>query len=154
MKQKILIINGPNLNLLGKREVHIYGKTTLKDIQKITTDLCKKEFALELTWLQLNSEEKILNKLHSLVLTKKQPYHYLIINPAGFSHTSVVILDALLALKIPIAEVHLTNPHNRESFRGQMLTAKAASLIMGGLGELVYYFAIKALMAKFSGKQN
>jgi len=151
MKKKILIINGPNLNLLGKREENIYGKKTLKDIQKLTEKLCHEDFGsvADLLWFQSNSESKIIDKIHSLVLSKKKSFDFLMINPAGLSHSSVILLDALLALKIPIAEVHLTNPHNRESFRGQMLTAKAASLIMGGLGEFVYYFAVKALLSKY-----
>lgn len=143
-KSKILVINGPNLNLLGVREPEIYGQKSLKEIQAWTNDQLKKS-QITLEWHQFNSEEKILEKLHKIHSENK--YKGLIINPGGLSHTSVVLLDALLSLKkIPIAEVHLSNPCAREEFRRQMLTAKASTIIMGGVGFKVYYFAALALI--------
>lgn len=142
-KNKILVINGPNLNLLGRREPEIYGTKTLEEIQKWTDEKMKKS-NVALEWIQSNSEEKIIEKLHKIHSENK--YKGLIINPGGLSHTSIVLLDALLAIKkIPIAEVHLSNPCSREEFRRQMLTAKASTIIMGGVGFKVYYFAALAL---------
>lgn len=136
--RKITIINGPNLNMLGKREPDIYGQDTLEDIIEFTQKKLKQN-SLTLDWFQSNIEGEIVEKIH-------QVYHSdcdaLIINPAAYSHTSVAIYDALKILRIPIIEVHLSNVHAREEFRQTMLTAKAASIIMGGLGKSVYYHAI------------
>jgi len=140
---QIQVINGPNLNLLGERELHLYGKQNLKEIEKWTAKYCK-ALPVKIQWFQSNSEEKIINLIHQI--KKGKSVDFLVINPAGLSHTSVVLLDALLSLDIPIAEVHLTNPYRREEFRHHLLTAKAASLIMGGLGYKVYGFAIHALL--------
>ena len=98
-----------------------------------------------MTWWQSNSEENIINKIHWLL---DQSYDALIINPAAFSHTSIAITDALLALKIPVAEVHLSNVYRRESFRQTLLTATASSIIMSGLGKNAYYYAALALLEK------
>lgn len=142
---KILIINGPNLNMLGKREVSIYGDLTLEKIQNYTEQKLNEESKPALAWYQSNIEGEIVEKIQSLIGTE---YDALIINPAAYSHTSVAILDALKMLKIPVVEVHLTNVHARESFRQTMLTAQAASMIMGGLGKDVYYMAVLALLNK------
>lgn len=140
--KKIFVINGPNLNMLGTREPEIYGSTTLKDLEESTREkLSNKKLKLE--WWQSNSESEIIEKIHDLT---KVDFDALIINPAAFSHTSVAILDALKILKIPIAEVHLSNTYSRETFRHSMLTAQAASIIMSGLGNNAYYFAALALL--------
>lgn len=141
---KIFVINGPNLNLLGAREPEKYGTRTLNELIEYTQKKCH-DLNLELTWWQSNSESKIINKIQSLISSE---YEALIINPAAYSHTSVAILDALLCLKIPIAEVHISNVYRRESFRHQMLTAQASSIIMSGLGSDVYYHAALALSDK------
>ena len=137
---KILIINGPNLNMLGIREPEKYGKLTLKEIQSYTEKNVSNE--VDLDWFQSNSEFEIINRVQQLV---KEDFDALIINPAAYSHTSIAILDALQILKIPIAEVHLTNVYNREGFRQQMLTAQASSIIMSGLGKDAYLFAVNWL---------
>jgi len=139
---KIQIINGPNLNLLGTREKNIYGEMTLDEIQKYTQNALGKE-NVSLIWWQSNSESEIIDKIQSLI---SSDYDALIINPAAYSHTSIAILDALKALSIPIVEVHLSNTHARESFRHSMLTAQAASIIMGGLGKDAYYYAALSLL--------
>ncbi len=139
--KNILIINGPNLNMLGQREPEKYGSLSLDEIKTYTEKKCKDEALL--TWWQSNSESEIIEKLHELC---NSSYEGLIINPAAFSHTSIAILDALKILKIPIIEVHLTNVYRREPFRHQMLTAQASSIIMSGLGKDSYYFAVKALL--------
>lgn len=139
MKQcKIAIINGPNLNMLGEREPEIYGTDTLQDI-KIYTEQKLKDKKIELNWYQSNIEGEIVDKIHEIF---KSNYDALIINPAAYSHTSVAIFDALSILKIPVVEVHLSNVYARESFRQTMLTARAASIIMSGLGKDAYYYAI------------
>ncbi len=140
----ILVINGPNLNMLGTRETSIYGSLTLNDIQKYTeTELTQSKVSL--TWWQSNSEAEIIKKIHEAV---NSDLDALIINPAAYSHTSVAILDALKILSIPIVEVHLTNVYNREAFRHEMLTAKASSIIMSGLGKDAYLFAVNALLKR------
>lgn len=138
---KILVINGPNLNMLGKREPSIYGADDLDAIAKETQNGLK-DLGVNLDWWQSNSESEIIEKLHDLT---NENYDALIINPAAFSHTSVAILDALKILSMPIAEVHLSNVYARESFRHSLLTAQAASIIMSGLGKRVYHFAALAL---------
>lgn len=138
MSKNFMIINGPNLNMLGKREPEIYGSDTLQDIishteQKLNTS------SVTLTWWQSNSESEIVKQIHQLT---NENYDALIINPAGFSHTSVAILDALKILSFPVVEVHLSNVYTRESFRHSLLTAQAASIIMSGLGKDAYYHAV------------
>jgi 3-dehydroquinate dehydratase-2 len=143
--KKIQIINGPNLNMLGTREVDLYGDLTLGEIKKYTTDKLKDLPVVELSWFQSNIEGEIINKIQSLTDEK---FDALIINPAGYSHTSVAMFDALKILSIPIAEVHLTNVYAREPFRQTLLTAQAASIIMSGLGKDAYYMAAMALVQR------
>jgi 3-dehydroquinate dehydratase-2 len=153
--KKITIINGPNLNLLGLREPHLYGHVTLEKIQQMTTERCAFEkIPAEISWFQSDSEAELLKKIHSYVNNAQA--HAMIINPAAYSHTSIALLDALKCISIPIVEVHLTNPQAREDFRQQMLTARAATMIMSGLGHWVYYYAVKALfdIGDHHGKNN
>lgn len=138
------VINGPNLNLLGRREVDIYGELSLEDLEKYTQKFLESK-NVNLLWWQSNSESEIIEKIHSLLDAKIDG---LIINPAAYSHTSIGILDALKALNMPIVEVHLTNVHSRESFRHSMLTAQAASIIMCGLGKDAYCYAALSLLRK------
>lgn len=142
---KFLILNGPNLNLLGERETALYGTKSLDEIQRWTEEKLKAQnISLDLTWFQSNAESELLQYLHKV--KKECSFQGIIINLGGLSHTSVVLLDALLAMApIPIVEVHLTNPCSREEFRQRLLTAKAATIIMSGLGFMVYYYAITAL---------
>jgi 3-dehydroquinate dehydratase-2 len=139
MAKKFIIINGPNLNKLGEREPDIYGTWTLERIQRYTEEkLASRD--VQLDWFQSNGEGEIVSKIQDAA--EQNDIAALIINPAGFSHTSVAIHDALKLLKIPIVEVHLTNVHAREDFRRTLLTAQAATIIMGGLREKAYYFAV------------
>ena len=140
--KKILVINGPNLNLLGTREKEVYGSFTLEQIQNHTQEKLKRE-NVSLDWFQSNLEGEIIDRLHKSL---NQNYLGIVINPAGYSHTSVAILDALKIIKIPIVEVHLSNVYRREEFRQTMLTAQAASMIMGGLGIEAYYMGVLALL--------
>jgi 3-dehydroquinate dehydratase-2 len=135
--KKFLIINGPNLNLLGTREVAVYGKESLAEIAQWTQS--KLQGLAELEWFQSNLEGEIIDRIHSSL---NQKYDALIINPGGYAHTSVAIHDALKILKIPVIEVHLSQLYQREEFRQTLLTAKAATAIMSGLGKSSYYLAI------------
>ena len=137
--KKFLIINGPNLNMLGTREPQVYGTATLEDIKKETEQKIAKLAHLE--WFQSNIEGEIVTRIQQALT---QNFDALIINPGGYAHTSVAIHDALKILKIPIIEVHLSQVYQREEFRHTLLTAKAASAIMSGLGKQSYYVAIQS----------
>lgn len=139
---KILVINGPNLNMLGRRETSVYGAETLESIESYTKDKLDNTGA-QLDWWQSNSESEIIEKIQKCVDSK---YNAVIINPAAYSHTSIAITDALKCLDIPIVEVHLSNIYRRESFRQTMLTATASSIIMSGLGKDAYYYGALALL--------
>ena len=140
--KKFLIVNGPNLNLLGTREPEIYGKESLQDIINLTEkNLAKDGSAVELVWYQSNIEGDLIERIQKSLA---ENFAAVIINPGGYSHTSVALLDALKMLKCPIIEVHLSNTHRREEFRSVKLTAKASTIIMEGLGKHAYYFAIKS----------
>lgn len=141
MKQ-FLIINGPNLNMLGKREPEVYGTESLDDIAKWTDEKVKGKAQLE--WFQSNVEGEIVTRIQQ---AHSEKYDALIINPGGFAHTSVAIHDALKILKIPVIEVHLSQVYRREEFRHTLLTAKACSAIMSGLGKQSYYVAILSQIA-------
>jgi len=141
--KKFMIINGPNLNMLGTREPEIYGSLTLAEIQNYTeTNIDKQSIKLE--WFQSNIEGEIVSKIQEL--TKTPDFNGLVINPAAYSHTSVAIYDALMLLQIPIVEVHLSNTHKREEFRQIKITARAAKYCMEGLGKNAYLMAIKTLL--------
>jgi 3-dehydroquinate dehydratase-2 len=138
--KKFLIINGPNLNCLGKRQPEIYGTFSLEDIKVYTTkktNLITKN--VETDWFQSNIEGEIVERIQ---LASQEGYSALIINPAAYSHTSVAILDALKLIQYNVVEVHLSNTHSRESFRQTRLTAKSSDAIIEGLGKEVYFLGI------------
>lgn len=136
--KKVLIINGPNINILGKREGQVYGNFTYDELIKYTEDKLKDK-KIDFEWFQSNSESEIVTKIQTLHSKEKD---LLLINPAAYSHTSLAIYDALLSVSIPIVEVHLSNTHARESFRSSRFSAKAAHAILEGLGKDVYYLGI------------
>jgi len=138
--QKFLIINGPNLNLLGTREPEVYGSLTMDQIKSLTEEALKTD-NVTLEWFQSNVEGVIVDRIQASLT---QNYQALIINPGAYSHTSVAIYDALQMVKIPVIEVHLSNTHRREEFRQTKLTAKASTIIMEGLGKLTYLTAVKS----------
>lgn len=143
---KILVINGPNLNMLGVREPEIYGRDTLKDIQDYTSQMVTKfGVKIEFEWFQSNGEKEIAERIQSLIGSEIEG---LIINPGALSHTSIVLLDALGILKIPIIEVHLSNTNRREEFRKTKITAQSSTGVIEGLGKKVYYLAALALASK------
>ena len=138
---KIKVINGPNLNYLGKREVEIYGSMTLNDIENfVTKKLGEMGFSsVKHDWYQSNSESEIIEAIQEL---KDSDYNLLVINPAAYTHTSVAILDALKMLSIPVVEVHISNTINREDFRSQKITTKSSSAVIEGMGYKGYLLAI------------
>jgi 3-dehydroquinate dehydratase-2 len=136
--KKFLIINGPNLNMLGTREPEIYGNMTLNQIKDFTQAEIKDKNC-QLEWYQSNIEGEIVDRIQQASI---QDFKALVINPGAYSHTSVAILDALKLLKIPVIEVHLSNTHRREEFRQVKLTAKSSTIIMEGLGKNSYLMAI------------
>ncbi len=139
--KRILIINGPNLNMLGKREPEVYGNETLEAIQLWTVK--KLGDAAETCWYQSNIEGEIVGRIQAAF---GENFDALVINPGAYAHTSVAIHDALKILKIPVLEVHLSHIYKREEFRHTLLTAKAATAIMTGLGKQSYYIAIRSLL--------
>tara|TARA_B100000029_G_scaffold162552_1_gene158592 strand:+ start:177 stop:617 length:441 start_codon:yes stop_codon:yes gene_type:complete len=140
MTKKILIINGPNLNLLGEREESKYGKITLDEVNK-NCEVHAKKLDFEITFKQSNIEGEIV----TMIQKAKNAYNGIIINAAGYTHTSVAILDALLAIKLPTIEVHITNIYNREEFRKKSLISKAAKGIICGFGINGYIMALDSM---------
>jgi len=140
MTKKILIINGPNLNLLGEREESKYGKTTLEELKK-NCESHAKSIGLQIKFEQSNIEGEIV----TMIQKAKGSFNGIIINAAGYTHTSVAILDALLAVKLPTIEVHITNIYNREEFRKKSLISKAAVGIICGFGINGYIMALDSI---------
>ena len=138
--KKIIIINGPNLNLLGNREKDIYGDISLQDIEKKTKTKCK-EMNMDLFFCQSNNEGELINFIQSA----EEKYDGLIINPAAFTHTSVALLDALRAISKPKIEIHLSNIYNREDFRKKSITSEGVNGLICGFGSLSYILAIEAM---------
>ena len=141
MMEHILVIHGPNLNLLGKREKEIYGETTLPQINKLIRKRAR-ELKVEVQIKQLNSEGEIVS-----VLGKERNWaDGILINPAAYTHTSVAIADSILAVKIPAVEVHLSNIYKREQFRHRSLIAPVSLGQISGFGELSYILGLEALV--------
>ncbi len=137
----VLVIHGPNLNMLGKREPDIYGKESLNDINtRIVYEA--KVFGMELTAFQSNHEGDIVEKIHQAFEEKTDG---IIINPAAFTHTSIAIKDALLMLSSPIVEVHLSNIYKREAFRHRSMVSNVATGQISGFGSMGYSMALIAL---------
>ena len=140
MSKKILVINGPNLNLLGTREKEKYGKMSLEDIKKSCKKHSKK-IGLDIDFKQSNVEGEIVN----FIQEAKEKYQGIIINAGGYTHTSVAILDALLAVQKPCIELHITNIYKREDFRHKSLISKAVNGIICGLGDDGYIMALDGI---------
>nr|WP_279006890.1 type II 3-dehydroquinate dehydratase [Aeromonas jandaei] len=136
---RILLLNGPNLNLLGKREPGIYGSKTLDEIVADLT-LNASELGVTLEHLQSNAEHELISRIHQAM----SQVDFIIINPAAFTHTSVAIRDALLGVAIPFIEVHLSNVHAREPFRHHSYLSDVAKGVICGLGADGYQFALTA----------
>ena len=138
--KKVLVINGPNLNLLGQREPEVYGKTTLKDIEASMSALAK-ELKLELDFFQSSHEGEIVEKIGQ----SSKAYNAVIMNPAAYTHTSVAIRDAVAACGLPVVEVHISNIYAREEFRHKSLIAPVAKGQISGFGADSYLLALRAV---------
>ena len=137
---KIIILNGPNLNLLGEREKNHYGNSTFKDIENECKTYAEKN-KIKLTFYQSNIEGELINEIQN----SRNSQDGLIINAGGYTHTSVAIHDALKILKIPVIELHISNIYNREEFRHKSLISKVASGIICGFGADGYLMSIQAI---------
>ena len=145
---KIIILNGPNLNLLGEREKNQYGSLTLNEIEKNCHDYSNKN-NIKLSFFQSNMEGELIEKIQNA----RNKQDGLILNAGGYTHTSVAIHDALKILKIPIIELHISNIYNREDFRHKSLISKVAKGVICGFGAEGYIMSLKA-MNKFLKNEN
>ena len=139
--RRLLLLNGPNLNLLGIREPEIYGHETLADVERIVTDAAAAR-GVEVTAVQSNHEGVLVDAIHAA----REDCDAIVINPAAFTHTSVAIRDALLGVALPVAEVHLSNVHAREEFRRRSYISDIAVCVIAGAGIQGYDFAIRRLV--------
>ena len=138
----ILVLHGPNLNLLGSREPEVYGSTTLDDINRQLTERCIAE-GHHLLALQSNAEYELIDRIHD---ARNEGVEFILINPAAFTHTSVALRDALLAVAIPFVEVHLSNVHSREQFRSHSYFSDIAIGVICGFGAQSYDLALSAAL--------
>lgn len=141
---KILLLNGPNLNLLGSREPDHYGAQTLDDIVQSLEQQCN-ESGHTLYHLQSNAEHELVNRIHQ---AQTEQIDFILINPAAFTHTSVALRDALSAVAIPFIEIHLSNIHAREAFRRDSYFSDLAAGVISGLGSIGYKLALTAALEK------
>jgi 3-dehydroquinate dehydratase-2 len=146
--QTIFVLNGPNLNLLGTREPETYGRATLADVEALCAKTAS-EFGLNAVCRQSNREGELIDLVHEAHAKKAVG---IIINAGGYSHTSIALHDALVAVKIPTVEVHVSNIHARESFRHHSFTAMAAFATLAGFGIDGYRLAINGLAARIGAK--
>ena len=143
---RLLLLNGPNLNLLGTREPAVYGAATLASIEQRAAAVAK-ELGHELATFQSNAEHELIGRIHQ---ASRDGVAFIIFNPAGFSHTSVALRDALLGVAIPFIEVHLSNIHAREAFRRHSYFSDVAVGSVVGLGALGYELAVRAASERLS----
>jgi len=137
---RLLLVNGPNLNLLGSREPSLYGTATLADVEKLACETAA-EFGLEMRTVQSNHEGVLIDSIHE----SRPDCCGVVINPGAFSHTSIAIADALAAIELPVVEVHITNIHRRESFRHRSYVSGVADMVIAGAGVLGYQLAVQYL---------
>ena len=150
MATTIYVINGPNLNLLGMREPEKYGRATLADVERLCRERAKRgDFSVE--FKQSNHEGKIIEWIHA---ARQDGAAAIVINPAGYSHTSVAIADALVASELPVVEVHVTNIHARESFRHHSYVSAVARGVLCGFGIEGYGLAIDSLASLLGADAN
>ncbi len=146
----ILVLHGPNLNLLGHREPDVYGTTTLVDINEQLTSKAR-EAGHHLLTLQSNAEYELIERIHD---AKQEGVNYIIINPAAFTHTSIALRDALLGVGIPFIEVHLSNIHDREPFRQHSYFSDVAEGVISGFGSQSYQIALQAALQQLAVQPN
>ncbi|WP_283193335.1 type II 3-dehydroquinate dehydratase [Rhizobium sp. AN80A] len=145
----IYILNGPNLNLLGKRQPHIYGSKTLADVE-VELQALAKELGFEIRFHQSNREYEIIDWVHEA----REDGAAIVINPAAFTHTSVAILDALNTFEGPVIEIHISNVHKRESFRHHSFVSHRADGIVVGMGTDGYQLALRGAISKFNASRD
>jgi 3-dehydroquinate dehydratase II len=136
----VAVLNGPNLNILGLRQPHIYGSTTLDDVEQLCAETAE-ALGLAIDFRQTNGEGELV----SWVQECRGRAAGIVINPAGYTHTSVALMDALLATDLPVIEVHISNIHRREEFRQHSFVSKAAVGVICGLGVRGYALALQAM---------
>lgn len=146
----VLILNGPNLNLLGRREPEIYGTDTLEDIERRLRRVAE-DRGLTAAFFQSNAEHELIDRIHAAFHAATD---FIIINPGAFTHTSVALRDALLGTKIPFIEVHLSNVHAREAFRRHSYLSDIARGVITGFGAQGYEFALAAAAREISESSN
>jgi 3-dehydroquinate dehydratase II len=138
---KVLVVHGPNLNLLGKRETSIYGGMTLQQIND-SLQLLADELGIQLEFFQSNNEGDLVTRIQNAA---DQQFDAILINPAAYGHTSIALRDALLAVAIPFVEVHLSNIYSREAFRHKTYLSDIASGVIVGLGPRSYLLGLRAI---------
>lgn len=143
-RMRIVVLNGPNLNRLGKREPTIYGHETLKDIEHKLEEQAK-ELQIELSFLQSNREDELIDAIHE---ADDQAVDGIILNPAAFTHYSIALRDAIASVDVPVVEVHISNVHQRESFRATSVTAPVCIGQITGFGSDGYLLALQSLVLK------
>ena len=143
-KASILVIQGPNLNLLGTREPEVYGTTTLNDIHQKLEDLAKAQ-SVDLNTYQSNHEGELIDRIQK---AKQDGVNFIIINPGAFTHTSVALRDVLAGVAIPFIEIHLSNIHQREEFRKHSYLSDIATGVICGLGAIGYELALQAAIVR------
>ncbi len=144
---EILVLNGPNLNLLGEREPDVYGSTTLDEINQ-RLEARARQSGFELETFQSNAEHALIDRIHA---ARTDGTQYIIINPGAFTHTSIALRDAFLSVSLPFIEVHLSNVFAREEFRRQSYLSDIAVAVISGLGAQGYELAIDAIQNTLSG---
>ena len=148
MAKTIYVLNGPNLNSLGTREPEKYGHSTLADVEKLCRETAKR-FGLKIDFRQSNHEGEIVDAFHE---AKKKNAVGVVINPAGYTNTSIAILDAIYAVQLPTVEVHITNIHQREEFRHHSYISKGAKAVICGFGAEGYALAVAGLASLIGAK--
>jgi 3-dehydroquinate dehydratase-2 len=141
--RRLLLLNGPNLNLLGTRQPEVYGATTLPEIEASVSALAA-ELGFEVRAVQSNHEGVLIDAIHDA----RADCAGIIINPGAYSHTSVAIPDALTSVELPVAEVHLSNIHRREPFRHHSYVSAVAEMVIAGAGPAGYEYAVRYLAGK------
>jgi 3-dehydroquinate dehydratase-2 len=150
MPQTVYVLNGPNMNLLGTREPEKYGHATLADVEKLCRATAAR-FGLDIVFRQSNGEGQIVDWIQE---AHAKGAAGIVINPAGYTTTSIAILDALLAVKMPVIECHITNIHARESFRQGSYVSKAAKAVIAGFGIEGYALALTGLAGFIGAKEK
>ena len=150
MTKTVYVLNGPNMNLLGTREPEKYGSATLADVEKLCRATAAR-FGLDIDFRQSNAEGQLVDWIQEALAKKAAG---IVINPAGYTTTSIAIMDALLAVQLPTVEIHITNIHQRESFRHNSYISKAARAVLAGFGINGYALAVAGIAGMIGAKEK